>query len=107
MDMQLVSVVVPAGVVPGQQMTIQTATGKQAKVVVPMGAAPGSMFRVRLPAEAPVPQQMTPVPPPTNPNAVQVQAPDGRLLKIRAVYPCKWRPKKGGQVLGAAIDGVS
>ena len=75
--MQLVSVVVPAGVQPGQQMTIQTATGKQAKVIVPAGAAPGSMFRVRLPAEAPTPQNMQQAaPPPVNPNAVQVKEAD-------------------------------
>ena len=43
---QRLNVVVPAGCVPGQMLTIATPTGKQVTVQVPLGVYAGQSFQV-------------------------------------------------------------
>merc|ERR1712216_858264 len=50
---QMMEVVVPEGVGPGQQIMVQSPAGS-INVVVPAGVGPGMMFQVAIPAPAPV-----------------------------------------------------
>jgi hypothetical protein len=51
---------VPAGVVAGQMMAVNTPTGQTMQVAVPAGVAPGQMIQVNVPAAAPAAVVATP-----------------------------------------------
>ena len=59
--MQSMVVVVPDGVMPGQEFVVNTPAG-QMKVVCPMDAGPGQQMQVNIPAAAPVVVQAQAVP---------------------------------------------
>merc|ERR550514_2379087 len=54
-EQDLVQVICPAGVAPGQQMQVQAPSGMQLRVTVPQGIRPGQNFLVRCPPVASYP----------------------------------------------------
>ena len=76
---QTMTVTLPAGVMPAQQLQVQSPNGQTMIVTVPQGVPPGGQFQVGFGAEAPVPAAAPPPPrypgmPPQSPMLSQAPA---------------------------------
>jgi hypothetical protein len=103
---QLTSVVVPAGVSPGQLLQVRTVDGRMMRVAVPAGHYPGMTFQFQVPAP--------PVPQPQQQQRLLVTCPGtasaGQVMPVRAcMHACMhegvaWRCHRARQGRRARLD---